>query len=51
MADNEKNKARQKEEEERQRLEDQNAQAEYQRMLEKQESDKLQEMKTREARA
>ena len=46
--ENEKNKARQKTEEEQQRLEDIRAQDEYTRMLEKQESDKLNEMKKRE---
>ena len=51
MADNERNKVRQKEEEDRQREEDQRAQEEYQRMLDKQEQDRLDEMKQREARA
>lgn len=41
MEENERNKAKQKEEEERQRIEDLKAQEEYTRMLEKQENDRL----------
>ena len=41
MEENEKNKAKQKMDEERQRIEDLKAQEEYQRMLEKQENDRL----------
>lgn len=48
MEENEKNKAKQKMDEERQRIEDLKAQDEYQRMLEKQENDRLNEMKKRE---
>lgn len=51
LVENEANKRRQKEEEDRQRLEDLKAQDEYSRMLEKQEDDRKNEMKSREARA
>lgn len=51
LTENEHNKRKQKEEEENQRLEDLRAQAEYTRMLEKQEHDRLNEMKKRESRA
>ena len=51
LVENEANKRRQKEEEERQRLEDLKAQDEYSRMLDKQENDRRNEMKQREARA
>ena len=51
LQENEKNKQRVKHEEELQRLEDVKAQEEYTAMLEKQEADKLNEMKKREQRA
>lgn len=51
LLENEANKRRQKDEEERQRLEDLKAQDEYSRMLDKQENDRRNEMKQREARA
>lgn len=51
LSENERNKQRQKDEEERQRVEDLRAQDEYARMLAKQEGDRLNEMKMREARA
>ena len=41
MEENERNKAKQKEDEERQRIEDLKAQEEYTRMLEKQENDRF----------
>ena len=51
LRENELQKKKLKDEEERQRQEDVRAQEEYVRMLEKQENDKLNEMKQREARA
>lgn len=51
LQENEKNKQRVKREEELQRLEDIKAQEEYTAMLEKQEADKLNEMRKREQRA
>lgn len=51
LEENERNKRRQKDDEENQRLEDLRAQEEYAKMLEKQEADRQLEMKERERRA
>ena len=51
LEENENNKQRQRDEDERQRLADLKAQNEYSRMLDKQEADRQNEMKRREARA
>ena len=51
LEENESNKRRQRDEDERQRLADLKAQNEYSRMLDKQEADRQNEMKRREARA
>lgn len=51
LYENEMNKKRQKDDDEQKRLEDLKAQDEYSKMLEKQEMDRVNEMKRREARA
>ena len=51
LEENEKNKLRQKEQQDKERLDDLRAQEEYTRMLDKQEADRTNEMKSREQRA
>ena len=51
LYENEMNKKRQKDDDEQKRIEDLKAQDEYSKMLEKQEMDRVNEMKRREARA
>ena len=51
LVENDKHKAKTQAEREKERLEDVKAQHEYSRMLEKQEQDRLNEIKARETRA